>query len=183
MTIGASCFPPRSGEVGSGLPDELSRATAAQLFQASRETARLAIDRSGDEVVALLGTTSKTMQERVDDAVSLSLADVCQNCSIDSGAGWRNRSVTRIIDATSDVAENAEKRCIEIADAAFDRLAASVKAFCSTAVDEMAKMGEGIPRVLRSAIEKAHLTTPQEQRAALLAAREAAPAPLSVPPT
>jgi hypothetical protein len=118
------------------------------------------------------------MQERVDEAVSLSLEGVCKDCSDDYGTGWRIRSEARIIEGTAQVADEAEKRCIAIADSAFEKLKQSVISFCATAANEMAKVGDNIPRVLRGAIERARLTTPQEQRKALVEARESAPPPL-----
>jgi hypothetical protein len=161
--------------VGHKLADSVSRATVDQLFESSRETAAGTIDRSSRQVESLLGQTSKNMQQQVDEAVSSSLDGVCNDCSRDYGYGWKMRSVHRIIDGTSQVADLADERCKEIAESALTELEGSVVELCNTAVAQITKIGEDVPRVLSDAIERAQLITPQEQKLALGEARNSMP--------
>jgi len=163
------------------LDDDLARTTVKQLFQASRRTAKATIDESARRVSELLGQTSKGMQEQVDEAVSTSLGSVCDECWGDSGTGWRLRSVARIVDGTSSVAEMAQEHCAKIAEQALAELGLAVGGFCETAASEMTSIGDDLPVVLRGAIERSRLTTPQEQRMALRNAVAAAPPAVGVP--
>ena len=149
------------------LTDDMSRRTVNTLFEASLGRAESRIEGSAKKVEELLGKTSKEMQERVDQAVDLSLAGVCADCSTDSGIGWRSRSVSRIIDGTDDVADDAKRRCMEIADMAFEALEKALIAFCQTAAGEMSYMGENIPSVLNDAVAHSRLVTPQAQKAVI----------------
>jgi hypothetical protein len=168
--------------VDAELSDELSRRTVSRLFEASLRKAEAKIEQSAKRVTDLLGQTSRGMQERVDEAVDLSLRGVCADCSADSGIGWKWRSVTRIVEGTAQVAEQAEARCVAIADDVFDRLAKSVVSFSKTAVDEMEQMGENIPSIFKDAVARARLTTPQAQKGILQDARVTAPAELTPTP-
>jgi flagellar biosynthesis GTPase FlhF len=165
--------------VDSEIADDVSRRIASRLFETSLERAASKIERSATAVTDLLGQTSKDMQQLVDDAVDSSLSGVCNHCCNDSGHGWRIRSVLAIVEGTSEVAEEARKRCNDIADGVFDKLDKAVVGFCKSATSEMAKIGENIPVVLRDAVSKARLTTPQAQNQALGNARRAVPEPLS----
>ena len=164
--------------VDSEIADDVSRTTVSRLFDTSLDRAATKIERSAAAVTDLLGQTSKDMQQLVDEAVDSSLSGVCGYCSSDSGYGWRIRSVTRIVEGTSDVAESARKRCNEIADGVFEKLEKAVVGFCRTATSEMAKIGENIPLVLQDAVSRFRLTTPHAQNQALGLARKAAPTPL-----
>jgi len=155
------------GIVDCELTDDMSRRTVNTLFEASLGRAEGRIEESAKTVKELLGKTSREMQERVDEAVDLSLTGVCADCSTDSGIGWRSRSVSRIIDGTDDVADDAKRRCMEIADAAFEALEKALIAFCQTAAGEMSYMGENIPSVLNDAIAHSRLVTPQAQKAVI----------------
>lgn len=160
-----------SGEVGR----ESDKQTVERLFTSGRERAELKIIRRADKIRELLGKTSREMQEKIDEAVQNSLQNVCETCGDDSGFGWKNRSMERIVSATSEVARSAESRCQAIAEDAIGRLEAALKAFCADTVGEMEKLGDDIPRVLRDAVET-RLHSPQEQRSRLEAARLSAPA-------
>jgi hypothetical protein len=162
--------------VDTEVADDLSKRTVSRLFEASLGRAETKIEQSVKKVTDLLGQTSKDMQQRVDEAVDLSLVGVCGDCSEDFGAGWRLRSVSRIVEGTGEVAQHAEKRCLEIADEVFDKLEKSVIGFCKTAVAEMEKIGENVPDVLKDAVATSRLTTPQAQKAVLESAHAAAPA-------
>jgi hypothetical protein len=156
----------------------MSRRTVNTLFEASLGRAENRIEESAKKVKDLLGSTSKEMQERVDEAVDLSLAGVCSDCSADSGTGWRLRSVNRIIDGTDDVADDAKRRCVDIADWAFEALEKALVAFCQTAAGEMSYMGENIPSVLKDAVAHSRLVTPQSQKAVIEDSLALAPPPL-----
>lgn len=158
--------------------DNLSRQTVSHLFEASFDRAEGKIEQGVERVTDLLGQTSQNMQQRVDEAVDDSIDGVCKGCAEDSGIGWRSRSVARIVDGTSEVSAQAEKRCIAIAEEVFERLEKSVESFCRSAMMEMAKMGENIPSVLKDAVERSRLTTPHAQRAALETARARTPGAL-----
>jgi hypothetical protein len=162
--------------VDAEVADDLSRRTVNRLFEASLGRAETKIEQGVKRVTDLLGQTSKDMQERVDEAVEQSLSGVCGDCCEDAGVGWRLRSVTRIVEGTGEVAEQAEKRCMIIADEVFERLEKSVIGFCKTAMTEMQKMGENIPDVLNDAVERSRLTTPQSQKTILENARASVPA-------
>jgi hypothetical protein len=168
-----------AGSIGAvveeDVADELSRQSVGQLFEAGLGRAEVKLERAAKKVTDLLGNTSKDMQERVDEAVDLSVASVCADCSLDSGMGWKWRSVTRIVDGTDRVAKQAEERCTKIADDAFDALESALQSYCDTTIREMAKMGENIPVVLKNAVERSKLQQPQAQRAALDAARTSVP--------
>jgi hypothetical protein len=157
------------------VPDDLSRQTVDRLFEASLGRAESRIEQSVTKVTDLLGKTSKDMQDRVDQAVDESLSGVCTACSIDAGFRWRSRSVTKIVEGTGEVADDARGRCLRIADEAFERLEKAILGFCKTAVKEMEYMGENIPAVLEGAVARSRLTTPQTQRAVLQNSRECAP--------
>jgi hypothetical protein len=161
--------------VEAGLADDLSRHTVDCLFEASLNRAEIKIEQRSNGVLELLGQTSKDMQQRVDEAVDLSLEHVCGECSDDRGVGWRSRSVTRIVEGTEEVAEQSEKRCIEIADGVFQDLETSIASFCKEATTEVAKMGKDIPAVLKDAVERSRLSTPQSQYRILESARASAP--------
>jgi hypothetical protein len=162
--------------VDAEVADDLSRRTVDRLFEASLGRAETKIEQSVKRVTDLLGQTSKDMQQRVDEAVDQSLGGVCGDCSEDAGVGWRLRSVTRIVEGTGEVAEQTEKRCMAIADEVFERLEKSIVSFCKSAVTEMEKMGENVPDVLKDAVARSRLTTPQSQKAVLEGARASAPA-------
>jgi hypothetical protein len=166
--------------VDDQVADPLSRRTVGQLFEASLARAKVNIEVSAKRVTDLLGSTSKDMQQRVDEAVDTSLSGVCGDCSEDSGIGWKGRSVARIIEGTSQVADKAEKKCLAITDEVFEALADAVKEYCQTAVEEMHTIGNNIPDVLQDAIGRARLTTPQAQRSDLVASRTCAPDPPSM---
>jgi hypothetical protein len=161
--------------VDAEVADDMSRRTVSRLFEASLDRAESKTEQSVKKVTDLLGQTSQSMQQRVDEAVDESLSGVCRGCSEDSGIGWRSRSVARIVEGTSEVAAQAEERCIDIAEEVFERLEKSVESFCKNAMTEMAKMGENIPSVLKDAVERSRLTTPQAQRAVLETARASTP--------
>ncbi|MGA3038958.1 MAG: dynamin family protein [Vulcanimicrobiaceae bacterium] len=163
------------GLIQSDLVDPISQRTAEQLFESSKQSAQMAIDESSRNCTELLGKTSKELQEQVNSAVVASLKGVCDDCTGDYGVGWKNRSVARIINGTEEVARDAEQRCVEIADEAFESLKQSVLAFCDTARAEMVKMGERIPVILRDAMRRERLATPEELRKRLCAARVASP--------
>jgi hypothetical protein len=163
------------GIVDCELTDDMSRRTVNTLFEASLGRAESRIEDSAKKVKELLGKTSKEMQERVDEAVDLSLAGVCADCSTDCGIGWRSRSVSRIIDGTDAVADDAKLRCMEIADEAFGALEKALIAFCQTAAGEMSYMGENIPSVLNDAVAHSRLVTPQAQKTVIESALALAP--------
>ena len=162
--------------VSDELAKESDKRTVRRLFDAGRERAEVKIERSASKVVDLLERTSNDMQERIDEAVFLSLQGVCDACCDDSNTGWKQRSISRIIDGTSEVSREAERRCLVIADEACCALEAAIGGFCKAAVGEMEKIGEDIPRVLKDAIEP-RLTSPQEQKARFETARQNAPPP------
>lgn len=161
--------------VDSEIADEVSRRMVSRLFEASLGRAENKIERSLNAVTDLLGHTSKDMQQLVDQAVDLSLDGVCGDCSSDAGVGWRLRSVLRIVEGTGQVAEDAKVRCNEIAEKVFDKLEKSVVGFCKTASSEMATIGENIPDVLKDAVARSRLTTPQAQKQTLRDAKISAP--------
>jgi hypothetical protein len=162
--------------VSDELARESDKRTVQRLFDAGRERAEVKIERSASKVVDLLERTSNDMQERIDEAVFLSLQGVCDACCDDSNTGWKQRSILRIIDGTSEVSREAERRCLAIADEACCALEAAIGGFCKAAVGEMEKIGEDIPRVLKDAIEP-RLTSPQEQKVRFETARQNAPPP------
>jgi len=164
--------------VDSEISDDVSRRIVDRLFESSLDRAAHKTERSAIAVTDLLGQTSKGMQELVDEAVDLSLEGVCDRCSADSGHGWRIRSVSKIVEGTSQVSEQARIRCNDIADAVFEKLEKAVIGFCKTATVEMGKIGDNIPPVLEDAIGRARLTTPQAQKHSLAGARINAPSSL-----
>lgn len=153
---------------------ETDRLTISRLFDAGSERARVAIDRSADGVTRLLQKTSNEMQRLIDQAVQESLAEVCATCSDDSGQGWKNRSMARIIGATESIANGTQERCQAIADEAVTSIEQAIVEFCATAVSEMNKLSGDIPAILANAIET-RLSSPQDIRQRLAAAREEAP--------
>lgn len=166
--------------VDTEVHDDLSRRTVSRLFEASLGRAEAKIEQRVRKVTDLLGQTSKDMQARVDEAVDLSLAGVCSDCSEDSGQGWKLRSVTRIVEGTGDVAQRAEKRCTDIADEVFEKLDKSIVAFCKTAVTEIETVSQDIPAILKDAVAGARLTTPKAQKSALDSAKTSVPMPLGL---
>jgi len=163
------------GIVDAEVADEISKQTVNNLFEASLGRAEHAIERSAASVTKLLGDTSKKMQQLVDEAVDQSLDGVCDGCSQDSGIGWSRRSVSKIVEGTSTVADGARARCINIADSVLDKLSKSIEAFCETANNEMLTIGKSIPLVLKNAVAQSKLTTPKAQKQALHDAKSEAP--------
>jgi hypothetical protein len=156
------------------LTDMVSRRTVTILLDAALKGADATIEQSARRVTDLLGQTSKEMQKLVDKAVDLSLVEVCAACSADSGQGWTARSVQRIVEATTQVAEQAEQRCIDIADGAFERIEQSAIALCNAAVAEMESISGSLPTVLNNT-QRTRMSAPLGFRDLLRNARTAAP--------
>jgi hypothetical protein len=145
------------------------------LFQASVKKAEQEVVLASSRVTEVRKKTAIEMQQRVDEAVQESIAKICGDCQNDSGTGWLSRSVTRIEEGVREAAEMAKERTWSIADGAVEEIESAVKQFCEVAVQEMSELGSNLPVVLREAVERSRLSTPQEQIAQLRRARETHP--------
>ena len=158
--------------VNTECSDDTTRRIVHKLFQASLKKAEQEVTLASTSMNTLRAKTATEMQQRVDAAVDDSIAKVCGDCQNDAGAGWRSRSLNRIEEGVHEAAQMAKQLTWAIADSAVEEIEEAIKQFCQIAIKEMSGLASNVPLVLKDAVERSKLTTPQEQIVELKRVRE-----------